>query len=77
MMLSGVGTTKNTHYALPVSQLVTEASNKLPYLVAKSDFMNPVLQYLLATFLSSKHVFFLNSRKMEFQPKTGFQKPCF
>jgi hypothetical protein len=73
MMLSGVGTTKNTHYALPVNQSVTEASNKLPYLVAKSDFMNLGLKYLLATFLSSKHVFFENSRKMKFQPKTGFQ----
>jgi hypothetical protein len=27
--------------------------------------------------LRSKHFFFKNSKKMKFQPKTGFEKPCF
>jgi hypothetical protein len=27
--------------------------------------------------LRSKHIFIENSKKMKFQPNTGFKKPCF
>jgi hypothetical protein len=27
--------------------------------------------------LRSKRIFIENSKKMKFQPKTGFEKPCF
>jgi hypothetical protein len=27
--------------------------------------------------LRSKHIFSENSKKMKFQPKRGFEKPCF
>jgi hypothetical protein len=27
--------------------------------------------------LRSKHIFIENSKKMKFQPKKGFEKPCF
>jgi hypothetical protein len=35
------------------------------------------LRYFKAHQLRGKHIFIENSKKMKFQPKTGFEKPCF
>jgi hypothetical protein len=41
------------------------------------NFQLTSLRYYEEHKLRSKYIFTENSKKMKFQPKTGFEKPCF
>jgi hypothetical protein len=41
------------------------------------SFQLTSLRYIKSHKLRSKHIFIENSKKIKFQPKKGFEKPCF